>query len=188
MPRSLFSQLWTIISRTSLWLLEFDIGPIHVVLCSGPSSTNSSTSLICSSKGITFIYVPCLFMLGSLDYWLIPWQFSMYFFINRFVFQYLKWGVFCIGFKRVQAEVKSAYQRILVEQKLEGQPNLSGEISFWKSVGRANLSDTSQSVKQKCQNLREISYKFLCCSSPLPIYITLTSTKFVAWIPYWRAI
>lgn len=107
----------------------------------------------------------------------------MYFFINRFVFQYLKWGVFCIGFKRVQAEVKSAYQRISVEQKLEGQPNLSGEISFWNSVGRANWSDTLQSVKQKCQNLREISYKFLCCSSSLPIYITLTSTKFVAWIP-----
>ena len=39
LPRSLLSQLWTIISKISLWPLEFDIGPIHVVLCSGPSST-----------------------------------------------------------------------------------------------------------------------------------------------------
>ena len=55
----------------------------------------------------------------SLDSWLILWQFSMYFLNFCFVCQYLKWDVFCIRIKRLQAKLESAcYNLTLCQAKM----------------------------------------------------------------------
>lgn len=70
---------------------------------------NSWTSLICSSKGITFIYIPCLFMLlGSLDHWLIAGQFSMYFFYQSICMYFNTWNEvsFVLGSRGFKLKLK----------------------------------------------------------------------------------